>query len=305
MADRIDIIVKNADAGERLDKLIAVTGRYSRNETRRLISIGAVWVDGRRVKTAGRKVYTGQRIVIQGGVEARGEGVQEGIRKSADELKILFLNDNICAIEKPEGISCMPTPADDCNVVTTILQRRLGLNRTPVPVHRLDRDTSGVMVLALNKKTVAEFTRLQMEGKVTRCYTALGNGVATPAKGEWTWPLAVDPRKRGRRMVDPRRGKPAKTLYRMGDNEKGFSNVYRYFLQLITGRTHQIRVHMAYAGVPVAGDPWYGPRVPLIDDNGRKHNASRMFLHSTLYSIENLNIRIECKPREPFLNLGV
>ncbi len=303
MVERVDIIVRDADGGERLDKIIPATGRFSRVESRKLILKGAVWVDGKRVKTVGRKVYTGQRIVVRGGWngECDESSAEKQTVKTAAEIRILFMDDDICAIDKPSGISSMATPADDCNVVTAALKRQLGLSRMPVPIHRLDRDTSGVMVLALNKKTVAEFTRLQMEGKVKRCYTALAHGAANPAGGQWTWPLAADPRKPGLRMVDLKRGKRAKTLYRVGDHEEGFSSVFRYFLELITGRTHQIRVHMAYAGVPVVGDPWYGVKGPIVHDNGRKHHLSRMFLHSTLYSIEERNIRIECIPPDPFL----
>lgn len=323
MARRIDIIVNETDSGAALHRVLYSTGPFTRQESRDLLEMGAVWVDGRRVKKGGYRVASGQRIMVYVRVDKATTDraitevqpvIDESIAKPCienpcienpcfDKIQVLYLDGGICAINKPSGLSSMPTPSTDQNVVTTILARQLGMDALPIPIHRLDRDTTGVMVLALNRRSAAEYTKLQMAGAVVRCYTALAHGKTESARGKWDWPLARNPRRRDRWMVDMERGKPSETLYELGKSEGGVCGVYRYHLQLITGRTHQIRVHMSHAGIPIVGDPWYGRKEALLDENGVEHRVSGMCLHSTRYTIRERGVDIACEPSEPFLNL--
>ncbi len=313
MARRIDIIVNETDSGAALHRVLYSTGPFTRQDSRELLERGAVWVDGRRVKKRGYRVASGQRITVHVRIDRDGTESKPSIDESTgnrcaekpcvDKLQVLYLDGEICAVNKPSGLSSMPTPSMDKNVVTTILAKQLKLDSLPIPIHRLDRDTTGVMVLALNRRSAAEYTELQMGGAVARYYTALAHGKTESLRGKWGWPLARNPRRRDRWMVDMKRGKPAETLYELGKGEIGVCGVYRYHLQLITGRTHQIRVHMSHAGMPIVGDPWYGRKEPLLDENGVEHRVSGMCLHSTRYTIRERRIDIVCEPSEPFLHL--
>lgn len=314
MSRRADIIVTGDKVGERLDLVLSSTGLVSQREGRKLIQQGSVWVDGKRVKAVGRRLGGGERVVVylplssspvpRGGERAApGEAAVTPPGEAPHELEVLHKDREICAIHKPAGLASAPTPRRDQGVATSILARQLRLSAPPIPIHRLDRDTSGVMVMALNRAAAARYTELQMSGVVERRYTAVGSGAVAPSRGRWEWPLARDRRRRDRWQVDPQRGKRAVTLYEMGDPLERFPSLFFYRLQLVTGRTHQIRVHMAKAGVPVVGDPWYGLRRPVPRVSGGGVDPPRLLLHSTSFCVPG-EIEIRCEPPECFHNLG-
>ena len=323
MSRRADIIVTGDNVGERLDKVLSSTGLVSQREGRRLIQQGSVWVDGKRVKGVGRKLGVGQRVIVYlplrpssvpRGPSSVPRGEPRGLPGDAASgspanvpsgLEVLHQDREICAIHKPAGLASAPTPRRDQGVATTILARQLGLSAPPIPIHRLDRDTSGVMVLALNREAAARYTELQMRGVVERRYTAVGRGAVAPRSGRWEWPLARDRRRRDRWQVDAQRGKRAVTLYEMGAPLERFPSLFFYHLQLVTGRTHQIRLHMAKAGAPVVGDPWYGygRRRPVRHLGGEVVNPPRLLLHSTCFCVPG-EVEIRCEPPECFDTLG-
>ncbi len=280
----IVVFVSSTQQGLRLDQVLGATDLLSRTRARKLIAQGAVWVDGRRTKVAGRKMQSGQRIEVFLG------GREEDVSAERRDLPVLFRDERFVVIDKPCGLPSAPTPSKSQGVVTSILVDQLGLQREPFPVHRLDRDTSGIMVLALDRQGAALATRLQERGLITRKYLALAVGRPESDDGTWDAALGRDPRRQGRWRVTAA-GRRAETKYRVLGPSR-FSGIWLLELELVTGRTHQIRIHMAHAGCPVLGDPWYGTGRDLPDGcdgawvrclGGRP----RMFLHSAFWETKD------------------
>jgi RluA family pseudouridine synthase len=260
--------------GERLDKALSTADICSRRRGRALISEGAVWVDGRRVKVCGRRLRAGQRVEVflsspsspanaPTGLNGLKDPTDPNDRRSLRE-RILLLDDDIVAVEKPAGIPSVPTPRTDRNVLSSLLEAELDLDSPLMAIHRLDRDTSGVIVFARTPRAAARLTQLQMDGAVVKTYVAVAGDRPDHDRGSWRYPLAKNPRRRGRMMVDEKRGLAARTDYEVVGPEPGFANLFRFELTLHTGRTHQIRVHMSEAGCPVVGDRWYGGPLAVL-----------------------------------------
>ncbi len=279
---RFELLVGPRDAGTRLDVLVARLPGMSRGRARRLIDRGAVWVDGRRVRVAGKRLGQGRRVVVFVGEEAREEPDLTA--------RVLYLDDHLVAVDKPAGLPAVPTPSECRVVVPVLLARQLGWSQEPVPVHRLDRDTTGVMVLARDRDTANEVAECLAAGKVQRHYLALAMGMPEEEEGVWDWPVERDPRRVGRWRIAPAgRGKPAVTKYRVLGPVRRLPGVWALALQLVTGRTHQIRLHMAHAGLPVLGDRWYGAVPPGVE---------RMYLHSHRWKLScgKRRVSVEADP---------
>jgi tRNA pseudouridine32 synthase/23S rRNA pseudouridine746 synthase len=171
--------------------------------------------------------------------------------------RILFIDAEAIVIDKPAGLSVHPGPATRESLEDVLGELRLGFLRTPAPVHRLDRDTSGCLLLARNPKAHKRFARTFEEGRVEKVYIAVLEGI--PAVEEGVVELAltkISSRERGWRMVSDPNGRPAQTEYTV-IGRSGDRALVRFWPR--TGRTHQIRVHAAAGlGCPVAGDPVYG-----------------------------------------------
>jgi len=170
---------------------------------------------------------------------------------------ILFIDGEAIVIDKPSGLP-VDAPRDGSISLENHLQSlSFGFKRWPSAVHRLDRDTSGCLLLARNPKAHKRFALAFEEGRVEKSYLAVLDGVPTTVEGVVDLPLAkVSTRESGWRMVGDPRGKPASTAWRLVETVKGRSLVE---FRPATGRTHQIRVHAATGiGVPILGDPVYG-----------------------------------------------
>ena len=171
------------------------------------------------------------------------------------EERVLYRDGLVLVIDKPAGLPVHAGPRGGPNLEARFGELRFGLPRPPHLAHRLDRDTSGCLVLGRHPKALRRLGALFAEGRVEKLYWAIVEGVPEPPQGRIEASLAKAAHGGGWRMrVDPK-GQPAATEYRVLGTGAG-----RAWLELkpLTGRTHQVRVHCAALGTPVAGDPVYG-----------------------------------------------
>jgi len=170
---------------------------------------------------------------------------------------ILFIDGEAMVIDKPSGLPVDPPRDGSISLENHLQSLSFGFKRWPSAVHRLDRDTSGCLLLARNPKAHKRFALAFEEGRVEKTYLAILDGVPSAVEGIVDLPLAkVSTRERGWRMVGDPKGKPATTAWRLVAEANG-----RVLVEFkpTTGRTHQLRVHAASGiGVPILGDPIYG-----------------------------------------------
>jgi tRNA pseudouridine32 synthase / 23S rRNA pseudouridine746 synthase len=178
------------------------------------------------------------------------------------DSRILFIDAEALVIDKPAGMAVHAGPKTPYSLADHLADLRFGFHRAPSPVHRLDRDTSGCLLLSRNPKAHKRFARAFEEGRVEKRYLAALDGVI---EGEGAIDMAlakVSSREQGWRMVADPAGQAARTRWRALATEGGRTLVA---FEPETGRTHQIRAHAAYAlGAPVIGDPVYGRPAPAM-----------------------------------------
>ncbi len=239
--------------GQRLDQVAAqLFAEYSRSRLTSWIKEGRLTVDGAVLRPRDL-VYGGSQLVLEAEQEAQGEWVAEDI-----ELDIVYEDDHIMVINKPAGLVVHPAAGHASGTLLNALLHHVpdivNVPRAGI-VHRLDKDTTGLMVVA---KTLQAQTRLveQMQArKVSRIYECIVIGVVT-AGGKIDAPIGRHGGMR-QRMAVTDGGKPAVSHYRVLKRFRSHTHVR---VKLETGRTHQIRVHMAHVGFPLVGDQTYGGR---------------------------------------------
>ncbi len=186
-------------------------------------------------------------------------------------LEILFQDEHLLIVNKPAGLLSVPGRGEDKqDCLSARIQKRFP---DALVVHRLDMATSGLMVFARGEAMQRELSRMFREREVTKRYVALVAGVLENEVGEIDFPLIVDWPNRPKSKVDHDSGKPSLTRYRLLGIEDGDSRVE---LEPLTGRTHQLRLHLASIGHPIIGDTLY---------DGRK--AERLMLHATLLAFDH------------------
>ncbi len=300
-------------AGERLDRfltaaLAATEESVSRRRVRRLIAAGAVYLDDRRIHIASRPLRPGARVEVVLD--------QDGPPREAPELdageRVLYEDEHLIAVDKPSGIAAQATDDDDVHhlfaAVRRLLAGREGVRRPYLALHhRLDRGTSGVMLLSKSRAANAGLAAAFREQRVEKLYLAF---VEESPADEWTVrdrlllrrqvrPEAADAaQSQGIRAVSVERGgREAETGFRVRERLAG-----AVLVEAVpkTGRTHQVRAHLAGSGAPVLGDRLYGPSRPRI-------RAPRLMLHAAVLELEHPlggpAVRIESPLPSDFLGL--
>lgn len=253
---------------QRLDKALGAQEGCSRTMARKLIDAGAVFVNGRRVLRQSSPVRVGDRIRAPQRLPPLPAVVLD---------EPLHRDRHVLALNKPVGVPSAPTPLGIRGTLPDLAREQLGLGRRPIVVHRLDADVSGVMVLALDRAGAKRVTSWFTEGKARKWYRALVAGAPPQAQGRIEVGIARDPARSGRMRADGA-GDSARTDYRvLGGAPPGCTALE---LRLHTGRTHQLRVHLAWLGCPVLGDRWYGGPQVLDGPDGANQPVGRLCLHS-------------------------
>lgn len=268
--------------GKRLDQILAqLFPDFSRSRIKTWILEDKVTVDGEVFNTPREKLLGGESVAIETVIEAQREYEAQDI-----ELDIVYEDDDILVINKPMGLVVHPGAGNpDGTVLNALLHHHPEIINVPRAgiVHRLDKDTTGLMVVA---KTIQAQTHLvknlQARENFTREYEAVCNGTMT-AGGMIEKPIGRHATKRTHMAVHEM-GKPAITHYRVAEKFRAHT---RLRLRLETGRTHQIRVHMAYLNHPLIGDQLYGgrPRPPRNATQGLTEQL-REFKRQALHAIK-------------------
>jgi 23S rRNA pseudouridine1911/1915/1917 synthase len=246
-------------AGLRLDQALAkVFPEHSRSRLQAWVRAGRVLLDARPASDVKRKVWGGERVVL-----AAAENLAAAARAEAIPLAIVHEDDAILVIDKPAGLVVHPGAGNrKGTMLNALLHHAPALAHVPRAgiVHRLDKDTSGLLVVAKTVEAHTDLVRQLAARAVTREYRALVHGrVSGP--GTIDAPIGRHPVARTRMAVTAR-GRAARTRYRVVER---FGAATLVGVTLETGRTHQIRVHMRALGHPVVGDPTYGRRRGAAD----------------------------------------
>jgi 23S rRNA pseudouridine1911/1915/1917 synthase len=266
-----ELIVGEAAAGERLDAFLAEP-LGSRARAQRLIDAGQVRVDGER-RPKRHRLHGGERVVVEDVEEppayARGDAPFE-VRHEDDALLV---------VDKPAGVVVHPARGHRTGTLSQALAGRAGGGPDPWRagiVHRLDRDTSGLLVVAKSEEAHRRLRALLAARRIEREYLALVEGRPPARTGTIEAPLGRDRRERTRMSVDTDAPRDAVTHFTA---ERAFPQTTLLRVRLETGRTHQIRAHLQAIGHPVAGDPEYGRSGLLGLDRQFLHSARLAFDH--------------------------
>ncbi|MCF8010859.1 MAG: RluA family pseudouridine synthase [Clostridiales bacterium] len=278
MQNNTEFIVNKYDKGQRLDIYLSYQlSRFSRSRVKKLIESGKVSVNGKKARTS-CKLNIGDKIILE-------EPQSDEFRLRAENipLDIYYQDHSVIVINKPRGMVVHPAAGNwEGTLVNALLYHFHELydfddNLRPGIVHRLDKDTSGLLVITKDEMAREHLVNQLKERKVVKKYLALVNGKLKNKSGIIDAPIGRHPVDRKKMAVVESNSKPAVTKYRVLDYNGDFSLVD---LKLYTGRTHQIRVHMAYIKYPLAGDTFYGPRKPQIQLDGQFLHAYRLgFIH--------------------------
>lgn len=277
----LEFIVGENEAGERLDKYVTESledgAAVSRTQVQEWLKSGAVLVNGRPGK-ANYKVAAADTIAV-----AIPEPVSAVIEPEDIPLDVVYEDSDVIVINKPRGMVVHPALGHYSGTVVNALMFHCkdlsGINGVLRPgiVHRIDKDTSGLIMAAKNDAAHASLAQQLKEHTVTRKYMALVHGNVPHENGTVDAPIGRDPHDRKLFTVTDRGSKHAVTHFsvveRIGDD---FTLLE---LQLETGRTHQIRVHMKYIGYPLAGDPVYGRNKTIGLKGQALHAAVLGFIH--------------------------
>ncbi len=263
LPDAMEVVAGPEAAGSRADRFLAdAIGSMSRSRVKCLIEDGAVLRDGLPLRNPAEPVRPGSRFLVQPPAP-----VPATPRPQAIPFTILYEDADLLVLDKPAGLVVHPAPGnEDGTLVNALLAHcgdslpGIGGERRPGIVHRLDKDTSGVMVVAKTESALATLSAAFAARDLDRHYTALVWGVPSPSRGEVEGAIGRDPRDRKRMAMVAAGGKAAVTRYA---TERAWPPVAALLeCRLLTGRTHQIRVHLASIGHPLVGDPVYLRRVP-------------------------------------------
>ncbi|WHZ04777.1 RluA family pseudouridine synthase [Neobacillus sp. YX16] len=267
--EKMEHTILEQQKGDRIDKVISTLDEeWSRTQVQQWIKDGNVLVNGQKIKT-NYKCSLNDEIEIS----IPDPELLDVIPEEMD-LEVYFEDKDVLVVNKPSGMVVHPAPGHLTGTLVNGLMAHCkdlsGINGVLRPgiVHRIDKDTSGLLMVAKNDMAHEKLVNQLVEKTVTRKYKAIVHGVIPHDFGTIDAPLGRDTRDR-QSMTVVDNGKHAVTHFQVIERFKDFTFVE---CQLETGRTHQIRVHMKYIGYPLAGDPKYGPKKTL-DINGQALHA--------------------------------
>ncbi|AGE79754.1 TPA: RluA family pseudouridine synthase [Bacillus thuringiensis] len=269
MSEVVQVTVAAEQKNERIDKFVAgINNEWSRTQVQQWIKDDVVTVNGKAVK-GNYKVKEEDEITV-----TIPEPEELDIQPEDLNLEIYYEDADVLVVNKPRGMVVHPAPGHTSGTLVNGLMHHCtdlsGINGVMRPgiVHRIDKDTSGLLMVAKNDMAHESLVNQLVAKTVTRRYKAIVHGVIPHDKGTIDAPIARDKKERQSMTVDEN-GKNAVTHFQVLERFKDFTLVE---CRLETGRTHQIRVHMKYIGYPLAGDPKYGPKKTL-DMNGQALHA--------------------------------
>ncbi|MBV5120565.1 RluA family pseudouridine synthase [Bacillus halotolerans] len=267
--NQFDITASEEQKSERIDKFLASTENgWSRTQVQLWVKDGQVVVNGSPVKS-NYKIQPGDQVTV-----TVPEPEALDVLAEPMDLDIYYEDQDVLVVNKPRGMVVHPAPGHLTGTLVNGLMAHCtdlsGINGVMRPgiVHRIDKDTSGLLMVAKNDMAHESLVNQLVNKTVTRKYTAVVHGLISHDDGTIDAPIGRDKKDR-QSMTVTRDGKKAVTHFHVLDRFQEFTLVE---CQLETGRTHQIRVHMKYIGFPLAGDPKYGPR-KTIDFNGQALHA--------------------------------
>lgn len=277
MNPRIKVTMPEETLGMRLDKALSIALSKTRNHIEILFDEGHIWVNGKNEKPSYR---VKENDVVE--YEEK-ELVPSEMKKENIPLDIVYEDEDLMVINKPRGMVVHPANGHHegtlVNALLGYCTDLSGINGVERPgiVHRIDKDTSGLLVVCKNDFAHNEIAKQLKDKTMHREYYALCKGVIKEDDGKIIAPIGRDPYDRLKMAVDVKNGKEAITFFHV---EERFNQYTLVSVRLFTGRTHQIRVHMHYIGHPLEGDHLYGKKKNLLFQNGQLLHAYRItFIH--------------------------
>lgn len=306
------IQVSKDQIGMRVDKALAgVDDSLSRTMIQRLIESGDVLCNGRTVASVSEKVLDAWEFQLHIPPSISLDLVPEAI-----DLSILFEDRDLIVINKPDGMVVHPGAGVNQGTLVHALLYHCGDTLSgiggvarPGIVHRLDKDTSGLLVVAKNDRSHHHLSNQFQSRTISRKYSAITKGSPHPSQGEVEAPIGRNPKARKKMAVEPKHGRYALTHYTVLESLGAFSLIE---CRLKTGRTHQIRVHMAHKGHPLLGDPLYSRSFTPPNhwsDTARStvQNFQRQALHAGVLGFNHPDderfMAFEVPPPKDFLDL--
>lgn len=283
-------------ANERIDTYLSAKYNLSRNMVQNLITDGKVKLRGEKIPKNYKIKSTDKDSDIE--IEIPKEEVTEILPENIP-IQILYEDEFLAVVNKPRGMVTHPSKGRYSGTLVNALLYKFPNNLSnyngddrPGIVHRLDKDTSGGLIIAKDNETHKALSKLFKEHEVVREYIAIVHGNIKTDEGRLEYSIGRNPKDRKKMAVTEKNSKTAITDYKVIQRFDGFTFVR---LSLYTGRTHQIRVHMSKIGHPVAGDKLYGPK---------KSKLKILYLHSTklefIHPITGKKIIVESQPDEEF-----
>lgn len=272
------MIVEINDSGKRIDKYLNENTEYTRSKIQKMIENGNILVNDIKVKDS-YKVKENDYITIEA-LEETTDILPENI-----PLDIYYEDDDLIVVNKPSGMVVHPAPGNYTGTLVNALiyhtnnLSKVNTNIRPGIVHRLDADTSGLLLVAKNDKSHNILAEAIQKKEVVREYIALVEGIIMEDTATIDAPIGRDKKDRKKMTVTSENSKDAVTHIRVLERYKD-STLIRCKLE--TGRTHQIRVHLSYIGHPVVNDPVYGHKKLIDKDFGQMLHAEKLgFVHPT------------------------
>lgn len=284
---------------ERLDKaLTAWLEGVSRTQVQAWIREGMVQVNGRTTK-GNYRLQANDEVEV-----TRPEIKKLSVEPEPIPLDIRYEDNDLVVVNKPRGLVVHPGPGNPAGTLVNALLYHLqgqlsGIGGVARPgiVHRIDKDTTGLLVVAKNDFTHRALVEQLKEHRVRRVYQAIVQGVLPHQHGTIDAPIGRDPRHRQRMTVIHQNSKPAVTHFTVRER---FSQNTLLECHLETGRTHQIRVHLKYIGFPIVGDPVYGPKKQRAPIQGQALHAGEL---SFLHPRSGQEVLVQAEPPEDFRHL--